>query len=257
MTKRDWLRRVLLTLGILICLYPFASRAMVAIHDRIQIGELRRDKADQEKRAAALAKLEGNKFAPTFTTKNLDKDMQQQVLGSITLPTLQVGMLLFDNISEDALNRGAGVLHGGSAPTGGRGTHAVISAHSGLPGKEFFSRLHKMKKGDRFVITVGERKLAYAVDAKFTVEPHDVSQLHIDPNRDLVTLLTCTPVPLNTHRLLVRGHRVPYTAELSRVIKVAQRRSDWRNGVILVIVTLALLGLLWLIWRRKKRQAVD
>ena len=112
------------------------------------------------------------------------------------------------------LQQAAGHLEGSSLPVGGENTHAVISAHRGLPSASLFTDLDQLEKGDHFLISVLDQKLCYEVDQIRTVEPEDTGDLAVEPGEDLVTLLTCTPYGVNTQRLLVRGHRVPYEEEV-------------------------------------------
>ena len=108
------------------------------------------------------------------------------------------------------LEKAAGHLEGSSLPSGGENTHAVISAHRGLPSAALFTDLDQLEAGDHFLIRVLDETLCYEVDQIETVEPDDTSALAVEEGEDLVTLLTCTPYGVNSHRLLVRGHRVPY-----------------------------------------------
>lgn len=111
------------------------------------------------------------------------------------------------------MNKGAGHLEGSSLPVGGANTHAVISAHRGLPSASLFTDLDQLKEGDHFLIHVLNETLCYEVDKISVVKPEDTSALAVEDGQDLVTLLTCTPYGVNTERLLVRGHRVPYVEE--------------------------------------------
>ena len=111
---------------------------------------------------------------------------------------------------EEVLEKAAGHLEGSSLPSGGENTHAVISAHRGLPSAALFTDLDQLEAGDHFLIRVLDETLCYEVDQIETVEPDDTSALAVEEGEDLVTLLTCTPYGVNSHRLLVRGHRVPY-----------------------------------------------
>ena len=116
------------------------------------------------------------------------------------------------------------LLEGTSYPTGGENTHAVISSHRGLPQAKLFTDLPKLTLGDSFYIEINGRTLAYQVDQIKTVEPTDTKDLRIEKGQDFVTLLTCTPYMVNSHRLLVRGHRVPYHAK--EVQKEVQKVSE-------------------------------
>ncbi|MGO3607855.1 MAG: class C sortase, partial [Pseudolactococcus laudensis] len=121
-----------------------------------------------------------------------------------------VSLPIFDETNNELLEKGATVLQGTSFPIGGKGTHSVITGHTGLPEKKLFTDLEKLKKGDLFYIEVSGKKLAYRVERFKTVLPTELDSLKIEDSSDLVTLLTCTPYMINTHRLLVTGVRVGF-----------------------------------------------
>ena len=131
----------------------------------------------------------------------------------VDIPKINVYLPVQHGTDADTLERAVGHVVGTSLPVGGNGTHAVLSAHSGLASSKLFSDIDQLAVGDTFYIHVLGEVLAYKVDAIHTVLPTDTSLLQIEDNKDLVTLVTCTPFGVNTHRLLVRGHRVPYVPE--------------------------------------------
>ena len=130
-------------------------------------------------------------------------------IGYIDIPSIDVYLPIFHGTSEEVLKKGAGHLNNTSLPIGGEGTHSVISAHSAYPSKTLFDYLLDMDEGDLFYIHVLDRVLEYKVDQIKTVLPNDVNDLYVTKGKDYVTLMTCTPYTVNTHRLLVRGERVP------------------------------------------------
>ena len=132
------------------------------------------------------------------------------LIGYVDIPKINVYLPIYHGTSLDILSKGAGHLEQTSLPIGGEGTHCVISAHSAFPGETFFDYLTDMEIGDEFYIHVLDRTLKYVVDDINVVLPDDVSRLYIDDDKDYVTLLTCTPYSVNTHRLLVRGVRTEY-----------------------------------------------
>ena len=133
---------------------------------------------------------------------------------TIDIPKIGVYLPVRHGTGAETLERTVGHVVGTSLPVGGAGTHAVLSAHSGMASAKLFSDIDQLVKGDVFYIHVLGEVLAYEVDQIATVLPSDTSLLQIEDGQDLVTLVTCTPFGVNTHRLLVRGHRVPYVAEL-------------------------------------------
>ena len=133
-----------------------------------------------------------------------------EMMGSVEIPKINIKIPIYHTTEEEVLNKGAGHLEGSSLPVGGANTHAVISAHRGLPSASLFTDLDQMKVGDHFLIHVLDETLCYEVDQILVVDPEDTSALAVEDGEDLVTLLTCTPYGVNTQRLMVRGHRVPY-----------------------------------------------
>ena len=167
-----------------------------------------------------------------------------EVMGIVEIPKIDVELPIYHTTDEDVLQIGAGHLEGSSLPVGGESTHAVISAHRGLPSATLFTDLDKLEEGDHFLLHILDDTLAYEVDRIDVVEPDETELLSVVEGEDLVTLLTCTPYGVNTHRLLVRGHRVPYVPE-----EVAEEASDslfgnslHTNYIFRVIVGLAVTG---------------
>ena len=130
------------------------------------------------------------------------------IMGYITIDKIKVQLPIYHGTSEGVLQKGVGHLAGSSLPIGGAGTHAVLSAHRGLPSARLFTDLDRVQIGDRFLLTVLDRELVYEVDQILTVEPQEVEALYCVEGEDLCTLITCTPYGVNSHRLLVRGRRV-------------------------------------------------
>ena len=132
------------------------------------------------------------------------------VMGHIEIQKLGVDLPVYHGVDEGTLQAGIGHIPGTSLPGGGESTHAVLSGHRGLPTAHLFTDLDQLEEGDTFVLHVLDRSMAYQVDQIRVVEPNQVDDLAIVSGQDYCTLVTCTPYGINTHRLLVRGHRVPY-----------------------------------------------
>lgn len=132
------------------------------------------------------------------------------MMGFIEIPSIDVDLPVFHYTTKEILESGAGHLFGSSLPVGGKSSHAVITAHRGLPGAKMFTDLDQLRKGDKFFINAVGIKMAYSIDRIKTVKPDETKGMGILKGKDFVTLVTCTPYGQNTHRLLVRGHRVPY-----------------------------------------------
>ncbi len=133
------------------------------------------------------------------------------VIGYISIPFIKIELPIYHGTSEEVLNIAAGHLQGSSLPVGGNNTHAVISAHRGLPSAKLFTDLDQLVVGDTFTITVLGEVLTYEIEEILIVKPEEVDKLAIIPDGDYVTLMTCTPYGINTHRLLLRSHRIETT----------------------------------------------
>jgi sortase A len=190
------------------------------------------------------------------------------LMGWVSIPSIDVHLPVYHGTTESVLAHGVGHMMTSSFPIGGTGTHAALSAHTGTAQQRLFSDLEQVREGDVFFVTVLGDTLAYEVDQISVVSPADVRLLEIDRKQDLVTLITCTPYGINSHRLLVRGHRVNLPeAEMEELIHDTPVSSAagnvWRMrylhwsalGILLavIVVLLCLLGLrLWRTYRRKR-----
>ncbi len=130
------------------------------------------------------------------------------IMGTITIDKIAVDLPIYHGTGPDVLEKGAGHLEGSSLPTGGAGNHCVISGHCGLPSSKLFTDLNRLDIGDTFVLHVLDEDLIYEIDRIETVLPTEIEKLYLEEGKDYCTLMTCTPYGINTHRLLVRGHRI-------------------------------------------------
>ena len=130
------------------------------------------------------------------------------IMGYVQIPSINVNLPIYHGTDEAVLQIAAGHLAGSSFPTGGAGTHAVISGHRGLPSAKLFTDLDKLVEGDIFMVTVLDRTCTYQIDQIHVVLPEEIADLAIEEGKDYMTLVTCTPYGINTHRMLVRGHRI-------------------------------------------------
>lgn len=177
---------------------------------------------------------------------------------TIDIPKIGVYLPVRHGTGAETLEQAVGHVVGTSLPVGGSGTHAVLSAHSGMASAKLFSDIDQLVKGDVFYIHVLGEVLAYEVDRIATVLPGDTSLLQIEDGQDLVTLVTCTPFGVNTHRLLVRGHRVPYVPELAAENgKIPKAASSWTQhyltGLGIGLGVLAAAGGICFLARRRRR----
>ena len=182
------------------------------------------------------------------------------LMGSIEIPKINAKLAIYHGLSKTVLEKGVGHVEGTSLPVGGKSTHAVLAAHRGLPSAKLFTDLDQMKKGDIFILHILGKNLAYKVDQIRTVLPEETGELDIVEGEDHVTLVTCTPYGVNTHRLLVRGIRTKYAEgeirndeTISHRLAVTDPRKVLAGGFAVLIV-LILLIYLSVRYRDKKRR---
>lgn len=180
------------------------------------------------------------------------------IMGTVEIPKIGITLPIYHTTEEEVLERAAGHLEGSSLPIGGENTHAVISAHRGLPSAALFTDLDQLEAGDHFLIHVLDETLCYEVDQILTVEPDDTSALQVEDGEDLVTLLTCTPYGVNSHRLLVRGHRVPYeetvVAEEETPLAAVSLHTNYLLWVFVGLGVTALFILVLFLFDRRARK---
>lgn len=178
------------------------------------------------------------------------------VICYIDIPKINVYLPVQHGTGADTLEKSVGHVVGTSLPVGGSSTHAVLSAHSGMASSKLFSDIDQLTEGDTFYIHVLGEVLAYEVDAINTVLPTNTHLLQIEDGKDLVTLVTCTPFGVNTHRLLVRGHRVPYTPEQETTAAEKPAASSWMRhyltGLGIGLGAVAVAGGGYFLMRRKR-----
>ena len=176
------------------------------------------------------------------------------LIGYIEIPSINVYLPIYHGDLDNVLDKGSAHMEGTSFPIGGAGTHAVISAHSGYPRQKFFDDIDKVKKGDTFSITVLNKKLEYKVKKINIVKPSDTSHTRVQQGKDLVTLVTCYPYGVNTHRLLVIAERQANNKVAKQPQKVAynQKIDKLEISIIPIILTLSYIYIFILKWRKKK-----
>ena len=225
-----------------------AKEAAIRYNDSITPGAAEADSYSQEALKAASQDYE--------TLLNVAGD---SIMGYVQIPKINVSLPIYHGTSNDSLERGIGHLLGSSLPVGGESTHTILTAHSGMASQKMFSDLPQLKVGDVFYLKVLGETLAYQVDQINTVLPHDTTYLGIEQGEDLCTLVTCTPFGVNTHRLLVRGERIPYE-EAEVIVETTQEvvaESTWEQnylkGIFIGFGAVAVLGIagfiVWLIRR--------
>ena len=180
------------------------------------------------------------------------------IMGYIEIPKISLKLPIYHSSSDESLERGVGHLETTALPIGGEGNNPILTGHRGLPSAELFTRLDEIKKGDLIYIRVLNDNLAYEVDDIRVIEPDDVSTLQPVSGKDMITLITCTPYGINTHRLVVQGVRVPYVESLKEesstggYLKLTESKKSRIYGIIIGIVIL--VAIIFLYKKRKKNK---
>lgn len=178
------------------------------------------------------------------------------MMGYISIPKIDVRIPIYHGTSSDVLQKGVGHLEGSSFPVGGDSTHAILSAHRGLPSSRLFTDLDQLEKGDIFYIYVVDEILAYKVDQILVSEPSEIEALQIVDGKDYVTLVTCTPYAVNTHRLLVRGERIEYNKQVEKQI-VKDKSLSYADiilycSLIISVILIIVMIVIGISYKRKK-----
>ncbi len=256
------------TLGLLIFSYPLISQKYYEIKaedEVITFTKAAKELApeDLDKRMALAAAynrtLDPSRLADPYTDMEKAGRAEyarmlevEEMVGHIRIPKIKVDIPIRAGSSEDVLQKGAGHLEGTSLPIGGDSTHTVITAHRGLPNAKLFRNLDQLAYGDIFYITNIKETIAYKVDKIQVVEPSDFEPVLVVERKDYATLLTCTPYMINSHRLLVRGVRIPYQEAIDDgVANTPRARFDFFR-MVLVLIPIIIILLLTL-FREKKR----
>lgn len=242
-----------LLVGVAIFMYPKVSNWLSVYTSRVEIDSY--NSAVKEMDNSQLEALEKN--AQDYNEALAKKDTQAlsvinyealltvtDAIGYVDIPKINIYLPIFHDMSDEVLQKGVGHMEGTSLPVGGKSTHAVLPAHTGLPSAELFTDLDKMELGDVFYIHVLGKVLAYKVDQIKIVLPEDDSDIQIVEGEDYVTLLTCTPYGINDHRLLVRGTRIPYEEKAEEIVTTPPTQNDEEEQLpVEVIVTTAIIVL--------------
>lgn len=251
----------LFLIGTLIMLYPFYISALNDYLDNVRVSlykdnlhaahqvQEKEFKAANEKLAKQGLSPSADPFKDGETSGISENYYKKHLLGTVDIPKINLRIPLFDTTNNDLLEIGATTLNGTSYPLGGGNTHAVISAHRGLPDRALFTDLPKLKLGDIFVLEVLGHKLAYQVKTIVVVKPEETQVLKIEPGQDLVTLLTCTPYMINSHRLLVTGSRVPYTPKVQKLLDKNDHKRAIIRLIMLSLFVIIICLLVWLLYR--------
>ncbi len=177
------------------------------------------------------------------------------IIGYIEIPAIGCSLPIYHGTDESVLQIAVGHIEGTSLPTGGSGTHSVLSGHRGLPSAKLFTDLDKLNTGDDFILRVLDETLTYEVDQILIVLPHEMDALEIDPEKDYCTLVTCTPYGINSHRMLVRGHRIE-NAEEARTVRVTADATQIEPLIVVPVMAAPILLLLLIVLLIPKKHRI-
>lgn len=278
MTIKDIIRLLVLVVAFAVLLYPTVSSyvnekngsKVVSNYDAesVRLSNAEKEKMLEDARAYNKEMLSNIDLIDPFSQgeKSLDARYESLLnvdgsgmMGYIRIPKIKVEIPIYHGTSESVLQAGVGHFWGTSLPVGGESTHTVLTGHRGLPTKTLFTNMDKLVEGDVFYIKVLDETLAYKVDQILTVLPEETEALSIVPGKDYATLVTCTPYAINTHRLLVRGHRIPY----EEAVKIEKNTStgielSFTTKVLIVTLGIIFIGLviamLYSLYDKKRRK---
>lgn len=275
-TKSNIILICIFVLGLGILSYPMISNWYYKIEANNQVQDFKaaRDELSEEEIAERLKLaqiyndnlanvIKGDPYSEEEKTRAISNYARMLELrtkiGSVQIPSINVEIPIYAGTNEEILQKGAGHLEGTSLPIGGVPSHTVITAHSGLPSARLFTDLNKVKEKDKFYINYIGGVLAYEVDHIDVIEPSDFSQLLVVDGQDYATLLTCTPIMINTHRLIVRGHRVEYVPEVDEPIieDTGKNLNIDIRLIILLVFAIIILALYFTSKRKKKKKAKE
>ena len=256
--------------GLSLLLYPTVSDYWNSLHQSRAIASYAEQVATLDNAAYDALWAEARAYNDTLRTKTdrftlTDEELAEynatlnvpgtNVIGYIEIPKIDCYLPIYHGTDEATLQVGVGHLEGSSLPVGGAGTHCVLSGHRGLPSAKLFTDLDQLAEGDTFVLYVLDETLTYEVDQIRIVEPQEVDELAIEDGQDYCTLVTCTPYGINTHRLLVRGHRVENaeTGQAAARVSADAMQVDTAAVAPLVAVPLLLLLLFGLLFKTRRR----
>ncbi len=263
---------LLFILGFSVMLYPVVSNLYYRTssgaeiqHFDDQAEKLAKEDIDRRMNLARAynSTLDPSKMVDSFSKEEKEQGVAEyarmlqlkELIGHVEVPKINQDLPIYAGTSDEVLERGAGHLEGSSLPIGGPSTHTVITAHRGLPKAKLFRNLDKLKEGDIFYVRNLKETLAYEVDQKMIVKPNYFEPVMVVEGQDYATLLTCHPYMINSHRLLVRGHRVPYDPKKHE----KDLKDMWKVylpyiSVALIVVALLLTAYVRHRWKRKKKR---
>ena len=249
---------LILLAGLSLLLYPSVSNYWNSLHQTRaiatyaeEVANLNQDQYDEIWAAAESYNASLTNRVNAYQLSDAQKEEYQQllnvsgigVMGYIEIPSIDCSLPIYHGTEESVLQTAVGHLEWSSLPVGGESTHCVLSGHRGLPSARLFTNLDKLREGDTFLLRVLDETLTYEVDQILIVEPQDTAALEIVEGQDYCTLVTCTPYGINTHRLLVRGHRIDNIEE-AKIVRVTADAIQIEPLLVAPVVAIPILLLL-------------
>lgn len=262
-------------LGAAVLLFPLVSQYIHYQASKVDVGTFKQEvqnlTSEEVMQRLSLARAyndglyhQGNhaaQFEDPYSEAEIEEGVKEyarmlevnEQMGFLSIPKLTLELPVYAGTNESVLQRGVGHLEGTSLPVGGNNTHSVLTAHRGLPNARLFTDLDKLAVGDYFYFHNLGETLAYQVDQIDVIEPHEIERVAIVPGHDYMTLLTCTPYMINSHRLLVRGHQVPYDQAVEEQQTTEHRSNNRYRLLFYVTLSLLVVSVLFNIKERLKR----
>ena len=258
--KRQRIFRFIFLIGLLVLLYPMISDFYYRVDGNREFADFDTENKylvqEHIDRRIGLARAYNDSLVNVVTQDPYDKKKQEEgraeyarmleiheKIGHVEIPKINQDIPIYAGTSEEVLQKGVGHLEGTSLPVGGNNTHTVLTAHSGLPEKRLFTDLNQLKEGDKFYIHNIKEVMAYQVDQIKVIEPSNFDDLLVVSGHDYATLLTCTPIMINTHRLLVRGHRVPYVPAVDEPL-IKDEKTNYIYKILFFVALLLIIILI-------------
>lgn len=272
------LPKVIFIVGLIIALYPWISDYVYKDRMSNVVTEYEKTVDENKEKYTRLRQigarynkdlmLQVTTFSDPFDANRIRSELQKRyesyedfpinigdLVGTVSIPKIDVKLPIYFGTTDTILQGGVGLLRESSLPLEGKGVHSVLTGHTGLSNKKLFTDLNQLKEGDMFFVSCMGNKLAYKVFNIEVVLPDDLNSLYIQKDKNLCTLVTCTPYGVNSHRLLVIGKKVKYSEELENSQKKGDYSSDWKKEYfICVVIGLLVVVVIGFILRRKGRR---
>lgn len=268
--KKKRIRNLVLILGICLCAYPLVASLVEQRNQSRAVSTYKNEVKDYDEETLRRMikhaeeyndKLYQSKSSIVYTLQddvlssgNYNKLLnisESGVMGTIEIPKININLPIYHGTGEDVLSVGVGHLEGSSLPVGGENTHCVLTGHRGLPNSKLFTRLDELKKDDLFYVRTGGQIMAYIVSKIQVIRPEDVGELSVQPEKDMVSLITCTPYGVNSHRLVVTGERIEY--EKLKHMQIEPQMASVRE-ILFAILPFVLLGVVAIKLIKERRE---